>query len=215
MCAHYESADERDIRTFYELPPRSEPLADYRTDRFPQQVAPIIRVNHESREHDLVLGRFGLVPHFTKEQDLKKAGRGTYNARTETVHDKPSFRTAWKFRNWCIIPARAIYEPNYESGKAESWRIERADGKLLSIAGIRWAYKHGDELIESFSMLTINADDHPLMRRFHKPGDEKRMVVMLEDDQRDRWLLASHDEARTFFAQYPAENLIARQSSGG
>jgi hypothetical protein len=25
-------------------------------------------------------------------------------------------------------------------------------------------------------MLTINADEHPLMRHFHKPADEKRMV---------------------------------------
>lgn len=32
----------------------------------------------------------------------------------------------------------------------------------------------------SLSMLTVNADEHPLMRRFHKPGDEKRSVVVLD-----------------------------------
>lgn len=34
----------------------------------------------------------------------------------------------------------------------------------------------------SFSMLTINAGKHPLMCRFHKPGDEKRSVVLLDPD---------------------------------
>jgi hypothetical protein len=31
----------------------------------------------------------------------------------------------------------------------------------------------------SFTMLTINADEHPLMKRFHKPEDEKRSVGIL------------------------------------
>lgn len=46
-------------------------------------------------------------------------------------------------------------------------------------------------------MLTINADEHPLMRRFHKPGDEKRSVVVLEDGAWDDWLSAKgEDEVR-------------------
>jgi putative SOS response-associated peptidase YedK len=38
------------------------------------------------------------------------------------------------------------------------------------------------------SMLTVNADDHPLMRNFHRPEDEKRMVVILEEADFDVWL---------------------------
>jgi putative SOS response-associated peptidase YedK len=38
------------------------------------------------------------------------------------------------------------------------------------------------------SMLTVNADDHPLMRHFHRPEDEKRMVVILEEADFDAWL---------------------------
>jgi hypothetical protein len=37
----------------------------------------------------------------------------------------------------------------------------------------------------SFSMLTINADQHPLMKRFHKPGEEKRMPLILEPQYHD------------------------------
>jgi putative SOS response-associated peptidase YedK len=215
MCAHYESPQEHDIRAYFELY-KGNPLAAFKGDNYPTDLAPFIRVDRESGERELGLGRFGLVPYWTKPEDLRKAGRGTYNARTETVHEKPSFKTAWKYRNWCVIPAQAIYEPCYETGKAVPWRIQRTDGKLMAIAGIRWTWvnRATDQSVESFSMLTINADDHPLMRRFHKPGDEKRMVVLLDDDQHDAWLNATTDEARTFFCQFRADRLHAEAASG-
>jgi hypothetical protein len=34
------------------------------------------------------------------------------------------------------------------------------------------------ETVHSFTMLTINADEHPFVRNFHKPQDEKRSVVI-------------------------------------
>lgn len=99
--------------------------------------------------------------------------RSTYNARTETVAEKPSFKHAWRDRQFCIILAEVFFEPNYESGKQVRWRIERADGSPFGIAGIWKQRLRDDELPKwSMSMLTINADEHPLMRRFHKPRDE-------------------------------------------
>jgi putative SOS response-associated peptidase YedK len=208
MCAHYTPPDAADIERFFALG-RKSVLANYKVDAYPTDVAPFIALDRESGERTAGLGRFGLVPYWTKSVDLKKAGRNTYNARTETVHEKPSFSTAWRYRNWCIIPAAAIFEPSYETGRAVPWRISRADGEPLAIAGIRWAWKNSEtgELLESFSMLTINADDHALMRRFHAPKDEKRMVVILPDDAHDAWLNATHDEARMFFCQFPANEL--------
>ncbi|MDN2674789.1 SOS response-associated peptidase family protein [Janthinobacterium sp. SUN026] len=112
--------------------------------------------------------------------------RQTYNSRTETVASKPSFRSAWKCKQFYIIPAANFFEPNYETGKPVRWRIERADGGPVAIAGI-WEYRPEDQLL-SFSMLTINADGHPLMQRFHNPDDEKRMVMSLDRDQCLSWL---------------------------
>jgi len=52
-------------------------------------------------------------------------------------------------------------------------------------------------------MLTINADEHPLMHRFHKPGDEKRSVVVLKDDSWEDWLKAEREEQlRSFLQQF-------------
>jgi len=147
---------------------------------------------------------FGMVPHWA---DYKLA-RQTYNARTETVASKPSFRSAWKRKQFCIIPATNFFEPNYETGKPVRWRIERADGGLMAIAGI-WEYRPADQLF-SFSMLTINADGHPLMKRFHKPDDEKRVVMILDPGQYQGWLNGSLATGEDVYRQYPAELLVAQ-----
>ena len=118
----------------------------------------------------------------------------TYNARSETVGEKPSFRNAWRNRQLCVIPVQAFCEPNYESGKAIRWRIEREDGKPFGLTGL-WESRVGKESepVWSYTMLTINADEHPLMHRFHKPGDEKRSVVVLDDDAWQDWLKAERE----------------------
>lgn len=43
--------------------------------------------------------------------------RSTYDVRAETVAEKPVFRTAWKKRKFCVIPALGFFGPNYESGR--------------------------------------------------------------------------------------------------
>jgi putative SOS response-associated peptidase YedK len=58
-------------------------------------------------------------------------------------------------------------------------------------------------------MLTINADSHPLMRQFHKPTDEKRMVVILQPHQYADWLAAPANSSMDFMAPYPADRLHA------
>jgi putative SOS response-associated peptidase YedK len=62
-------------------------------------------------------------------------------------------------------------------------------------------------------MLTMNADGHPLMQRFHKPDDQKQMLVILTPDQYDEWLTCPTEEAERFFIRYPAERLVARLAS--
>jgi putative SOS response-associated peptidase YedK len=118
----------------------------------------------------------------------------------------------YRHGRFCVIPAQTIFEPNYESGNAVRFAIANTDGSPLGIAGI-WEHRpdpDGETLL-SFSMLTINADEHPLMRRFHKPGDEKRMVVLLPPDRIDDWLDSGCQNAPAFFVPYPAELLTAQE----
>ena len=93
----------------------------------------------------------------------------------------------------------SFYEPNWETGKAVRWRIKRADGEPAAVASIweRFIDKETGEIIFSFSMLTINADGHPIMKHFHKAEDEKRSIVVLNESEYLPWLHASHDEAKS------------------
>ncbi|KWE79364.1 hypothetical protein WT54_27550 [Burkholderia territorii] len=59
------------------------------------------------------------------------------------------------------------------------------------------------------SMLTVNADGHAVMGRMHKPGDEKRSVVILRPADYDEWLHTENVEAaRTLLQLYPADDMV-------
>ena len=126
---------------------------------------------------------------------------------------KPSFREAWKRGQRCIIPADAIFEPDWRSGKAIPARITRADGAPMGIAGLwaSWKSPKGDYL-HSFTMLTINAESHALMRQFHKSADEKRMVVILPEARYTDWLEARPGGEGDFLVPFPAELLAAESA---
>ena len=125
--------------------------------------------------------------------------------------EKPSFRYAWKNAQHCIIPAAAIYEPDWRTGKAIATRIERADGEPMGIAGLweRWKNPAG-ETVHSYTMLTVNADDHEFMRNYHRPEDEKRMIVILPKGLYRDWLAAPASDSMEFMRRYPADRLAAR-----
>jgi putative SOS response-associated peptidase YedK len=137
----------------------------------------------------------------------------TYNARSETAPEKPSFRQAWSRRQWCLVPIQCFYEPSYESGRVVRWRIERRDGAPFMVAGLwdRWVAPTTGEAVFSFSMLTINADTHPLMRRFHRPNEEKRSIAVVDLAQRDEWLTAAPDAACALLKSLPQEEFTSRE----
>jgi putative SOS response-associated peptidase YedK len=208
MCSNYRPATPDKLRFHFGVAP---PDSDYQDESYPGYMAPMIRrprVDSIPGDRACALGMFGMVPHWA---DIKLA-RQTYNARTETVATKPSFRNAYKRGQFCVLPVSSFYEPSYESGKAVRWEIAHAEGEPLGIAGI-WDHKgdgpNGLPLL-SFSMLTLDADGHPLMQRFHRPADEKRMLVILRPDQYDEWLHCPVAKAPAFFTRYPADLLTAQ-----
>lgn len=82
--------------------------------------------------------RWGLIPTWRKKP--RREGPTTFNARAETVAQKPMFRGAFKYRR-CIIPASGFYE--WTSGKdaRQAHLFTAADGPpVLAFAGLwdRW-----------------------------------------------------------------------------
>lgn len=210
MCSNYRPVTSNDrLLTFFGVERAKE---DRETDVFPLGMAPFIRLRPPGPgggRPALVAedGMFGLLPSFATEVQY---GRRTYNARSETVASLPSFRQAWAGGQRCIIPAEAIYEPNWESGRSVRWRIGLPGARPLGIAGLyrRWRNPQGGELF-TFAMLTVNADEHPVMRRFHKPGEEKRMVVILPETDYLGWLGCGVAEAPRYFLAWSGELLVA------
>lgn len=208
MCSNYTPAKRAVLPLHFGV---DAPASDWKEEAFPGYLAPIIRLADDgdgSDELEGVAACFGMVPHWA---DLKLA-RHTYNARSETAASKPSFRHAMAKRQRCIVPAESIFEPGYESGRAVRWRISRDDDAPLAIAGLwEWRPNGGpdDQPLFSFTMLTINADAHPLMRRFHRPEDEKRMVVLLREDQYRPWLQAASSQIADFLQPWPADRMKA------
>ena len=91
------------------------------------------------------------------------------------------------------------------------WKIHRRDNRPFALAGL-WEWRPDPTNPDgafSFTMLTINADRHPLMKRFHAPSDEKRMVVILQPHQYQAWLRVAASESMAFMQQCPAEALTA------
>lgn len=183
------------------------PPSTWRDEAYPTYPAPFISKSNGLPKCDLA--QFGLVPFWA--QDKKKFGLRTYNARSETVYEKPSYRTAWREQRFGIVLVESFYEPNWETGKAVRWRIKRADGNPLGIASLweRFTDKDTGEIIHSFSMLTVNATDDPVMNHFHRPEDEKRSVVVLTEEEYLPWLHTTTDEAPLFLDLAPKDYLIS------
>ena len=209
MCSRYEAPTPERLHEEFGV----ELDAQEKLELWPGYAGPFLRKPRNVDPYDdavlpfeAEVGVFGLLPFWAD----KKLARSTYNARSETASVKRSFREAWKKAQHCIIPAVAIYEPDWRTGKAIPTRISRADGRLLGIAGL-WEERKtaaGDREL-SFSMLTVNADDHALMRNFHRPGHEKRMVVVLPQALYQDWLTAPAEISSEFMTQYPADRLVA------
>jgi putative SOS response-associated peptidase YedK len=180
-------------------------------DVFPAGLAPFIRLAPDDTESGELIrtvanGIFRFVPDFIATVDW---ARHTYNARAETVDSKNTYKKAWAAGHRCVIPTEAIYEPNYEFGQLVRWRIRKGNGEFMGIAGIYRSYQgpDGREMF-AFSMVTVNADDHPFMRQFHAPGDEKRMVVNLEPEDFEGWLTCPVSEAKTRYCKQSHGELV-------
>lgn len=213
MCADYTPSRRERMQEQFELDLSGLDM-DVGPRALPGWMAPIIRAAHDvTSAIECVPAMFGMVPHWA---DFKLA-RNTYNARTETVAIKPSYRNAWKRRQFCIIPADNFYEWSYENDpedkKGERWQIMAANDRPLGIAGI-WEWRangpDGQPLI-SCSMLTVNAENHELMKRFHKSTEEKRMAVILEPSIYRPWLNNSltADEVYGLLKAYSADMLTS------
>lgn len=126
---------------------------------------------------------WGLIPPWSTDP---RTGAKMFNARSETVGEKPAFRESFASRR-CLIPANGFYEWRKQGGRSLPHYISASGDGLLAFAGLweRWEYP-GGEIIESCSILTTAADR--FMRKIHH-----RMPVIVAPNDRATWLARTDD----------------------
>ncbi|WP_416048922.1 SOS response-associated peptidase [Cupriavidus basilensis] len=208
MCTNYAPVQRQLLRDVFGVEP---PPLDYPPETWPDYAAPIVVTDADGARQALV-GTFGMVPKNRIPPGVAKFD--TTNARSETVGEKRSFSGPWKKGQLCLVPATGFYEPNYEAGpKSVRWKIWLKDDPEFAIAGLWRDWPDG---ALSFTMLTINSDKHSLMNRFHAPGKEKRMIVIVPRAEWDEWLTCRDPErARSFMRPYPPERMDAEAAPRG
>lgn len=187
-------------------------------DVYPDYGAPIVYADGDGAA--VVKAVFGFWPKFMQPERRDESGRkkkklDTMNARSETVGESRLYGKAWRDGRRCLIPACWIAEPCYATGRNVWYRIGLAEWRSYCVAGIwrRYDDEDGRTLI-GMSMLTVNADTHAVFSRMHRPGDEKRGVVILRPDDYDEWLHAKNVEAARLLLQLlPAGEMAAEPAS--
>lgn len=171
---------------------------DYVEEVYPNYHLPLLFKSEHGLEWRSV--NFGLIPKWAED---KSFGQKTYNARNETLLEKPSFSEATQKAKFGVIPVTEFYESKYVDNKPQRWGVKRRDGQAFYIAALYEIAKIGDEIIRSASMITMDAIDHPMMKEFHEPGNVKRSVIVIPHDRLDAWLSLKTPQLQSFVEGFP------------
>jgi putative SOS response-associated peptidase YedK len=142
----------------------------------PSQPIPVVWLSDGERRFTLM--RWGLIPGFVKDP---KTISLLFNARGETVNERPAFKNAMKRRR-CLIPANGFYEWKRDGTSNRPHFIQRKDGGPMAFAGLweTWIGPNGEEL-DTAAIVTTDAT--PSIRTIHH-----RMPVILPPEAWDMWL---------------------------
>ena len=131
------------------------------------------------------IASWGMIAPWSKNSiDALRSQSQAINARSESVHEKPTFRNSFRNRR-CIVPATGYYEWATELGQYKTKQpvfISRDDKKILAFAGIfdRWISPEG-EIRDSVSIITRDAVNE--LAKVHN-----RMPVFLPQDRWQAWM---------------------------
>lgn len=180
MCHHY--VGQKSGRKYYDdafsirSNPRQLPLLP-EGGFYPLKPVPIIRLDADG-ERELAVCEWGFLPFWWKPSDKhpKRAAfqRQCFNARSETVHEKASYREAFKRRR-CLLPAAKFEE------KKHYFSFE--DERPFAFAGLWETWGKGDDAIETCTLLTTEPNEE-----VRGVGHHRMPVILQSDEQYARWM---------------------------
>lgn len=160
---------------------------------------PIEVIRPAAGGNELVPMRWGLAPSWWKKP-LRELP-ATFNARAETVAEKPMFRSAFKARR-CVIPASGYYEWTGKPGSKVPHYITACDGKPLALAGLweTWKDQESGEALESATIVVgaANAWGRPI---------HERMPIILDWRETGAWMTDDIERATALLHAPPEDAL--------
>jgi putative SOS response-associated peptidase YedK len=175
----------------------------------PSTFQPVIRLNRDTGERELVLMRWGLIPHFAKSlADFK--GLANINVKAETIQQKAMWRIPFQKRR-CLVPADGFYEWQKIDAKTKRpYFYSLNNGKPFAFAGLwdAWKDTNTNEWLLSFAIITTEPNE--LTAQVHN-----RMPVIVQPRDYDRWLKrgAVEELPVDLLRPYPAEEMKAREAN--
>lgn len=177
---------------------------------------PQLALMHLSESGPMVTSmQWGLVPHWCKDAaTAKKLADQCLNARSETLDEKPSFRTV---AGRGVIAVGGFYEYHHFMGRAYPFHVHDADGDPLLMATVwdEWADVHTGEVVRSFAIVT--AEGRGLMATLHNnpKADGPRMPLLLDEDTMEQWLTTSDvPKPRTSLQAHAVRPLVGKLTPG-
>ncbi|KEO82424.1 SOS response-associated peptidase [Tumebacillus flagellatus] len=165
-----------------------------------QNITAVIRHEGKNRIGQL---KWGLVPSWAKDVSI---GYKTINAKSETVAEKPAFKTSFQ-RKRCLIPADGFYEWQKSAGSKtkQPMRILLKNREIFSMAGLydTWTSPEGEKL-HTCTILTTKPN--PLVSGIHD-----RMPVILRREDEELWLDREHfdpDLLTSLLVPYSADEMF-------
>ena len=199
MCGRYTlSTPGAAVAELLELD--SAPRLAPRYNIAPTQESAVVRLADGRRS--LAGLRWGLVPYWAADPSI---GSRMINARSETVAEKPAFRSSLRRRR-CLVPADGFYEWRRTPAGKQPYLIRLCGGGPFAFAGLweRWV-PHDGEPIESFTILTTRPNE--LIATLHD-----RMPVILPARHHGLWLdpaESAPERLTSVLRPFPAEEMEA------
>ena len=149
----------------------------------PSQFSAII--THSSNKLNLVEMKWGLIPSWSKDEYI---GNKLINARSETLHEKPSFRESL-INKRCLVPADGFIEWK----EKKPYFIRMRNQALFAFAGLWSTWDSGDESLNTFTIITTEANKK--LSPLHS-----RMPIILHPDSYETWLTANAKSLPSLFS---------------
>lgn len=202
MCGRYTiTVDPEQLAEHFNAQLPSETLVP-RYNAAPTQNLPVITNEGQAQ---IQLFRWGLVPFWADDPSI---GNRMINARGETVHEKPSFRTAFQRRR-CLVLADSFYEWQKTSSGKQPVRVLLKSEDPFAMAGLweTWS-DNGGEPLHTFTIITTEPNE--LVASIHT-----RMPVVLPREDEEVWL---DDDAgpvvwKSLLKPYPSDDMSAYRVS--